>query len=358
MNNDFHYGVIYVLARLAKYDRESATTIAHACQYVDDSTVTGVLDFAGGESFDRFASAHAMYDYLNWVSDSAKRVWAPFHFLPACEGQTFDEKCVCHPDSRTAREMVKEAIRQNHAENALHRLGVTLHVYVDTWAHQKFSGTISANNIVHDLHSENHTEADLLGQLRKWVGAVEDATQNAVASLVTRLGHGAALHLPDLPWAKWRYVNGHKQPIERDNLPDFITAADMAFRALKGFQSSRGDFENLDGLTTDAKTALEKLLRESRSENSDERLRYLMDEVAKDSFPGVHEEVPLYVAKGVGSWKFEATGIESAETDGFTKPTWEPKFEQSDYRKFHDAVKEHRAYVTGVLLPLHGVRLA
>lgn len=358
MNNDFHYGVIYVLARLAKYDREPATTIAHACQYVDDSTVTGVLDFAGGESFDRFASAHAMYDYLNWVSDSAKRVWAPFHFLPACEGQTFDQKCVCHPDSATARAMVKETIRQNRAENALHRLGVTLHVYVDTWAHQNFSGTISANNIVNDLRSEDHAPADLLGQLRKWVGTVEDATENAVASLITRLGHGAALHLPDLPWAKWRYVNGHEHSIERDNLPDFMTAADMAFRALKAFQSGREDFENLDGLPADEKIALEKLLGESRSENSDERLRYLMDEVAKGSIPGLHEEVPSYKAKGIGSWKFMATGIESAETDGLTKPTWEPKFEQSDYRKFHDAVKQHRSYVMGTLLPSHGVRLA
>ncbi|RUL77506.1 DUF6765 family protein [Dyella choica] len=358
MNNDFHYGVIYILARLAQYDRESATTIAHACQYVDDSTVTGVLDFAGGESFDRFASAHAMYDYLNWVSDSAKRVWAPFHFLPACEGQTFDEKCVCRPNSRTAREMVKETIRQNHAENGLHRLGVTLHVYVDTWAHQKFSGTISANNIVNELRSEHHEPTDLLGQLRKWVGVVEDATENAVAGLITRLGHGAALHLPDLPWAKWRYVNGHEQAIQRDNLPDFMTAADMAFRAIKGFQSGQEDFENLAGLTADAKTSLENLLRDSRSEDSDERLRHLMEEVAKGSIHGLREEVPEYVAKGEGSWKFEATGIDSAETDGLTKPVWQPKFEHSDYRKFHDAVKQHRAYVMGTLLPSHGVRLA
>jgi hypothetical protein len=358
MNIDFHYGVLYILARTAGYDRDMSQTIAHACQYVDDSTVTGVLDFVGGESFDRFASAHEMYDHLNWVSDSAKRVWAPFHFLPACEGRTLDEKCVCRPDSRTARDMVKEAIRQNKAENALQRLGVTLHVYVDTWAHQNFTGTISPNNVVKELQSEDHASSDLLDKLRRMVGAMEDTVENAVLSLVTRLGHGAALHLPDLPWAKWKYINGHDQPIERNNLPDFMTAADMAFRALKGFQTSTENFADLEGLPEDVRDALEALLQENRSENCDDRLRELMDAVAKGAVPGLSENVPDYVAKGVGSWKFAATGIESSATDGLAKPIWTSEFEKSDYRKFHDAVKSHRDYVTGTVLPTYGVRLA
>ena len=86
MNIDFHYGVIYILARAAGLDIIQAETVAHACEYVDDSTVSGTLDFQDGQSFDRFASAHDMLDHLNMNRDSDKRVWAPFHFLPACEG--------------------------------------------------------------------------------------------------------------------------------------------------------------------------------------------------------------------------------------------------------------------------------
>jgi len=37
---------------------------------------------------------------------------------------------------------------------------------------------------------------------------------------------------------------------------------------------------------------------------------------------------------------------------------WSEAFEQSDYRKFHDAIKEHRFVVTQIILPKHGVRLA
>lgn len=358
MNIDFHYGVIYILARKAGFEGKSAETIAHACQYVDDSTVTGVLDFEEGQSFDRFASAHEMFDHKNMVRDSDMRVWAPFHFLPACEGDTFDEKCVCRPNSATARALVEEALRLRTADNALHRLGVTLHVYVDTWAHQGFSGTISPNNVVHQLTSDHHDSNDLLAELRRAVGAARDLAESELVDMISRLGHGAALHLPDLPWAVWRYTNGHDQPIRRENLPDFISAADMAFRALSAFRSSSATFVDQRGLPADFKDALEQLLGGSQSNDCDERLQRLFDAVASGSIPGLREDVPIYVAKGPRSWKFLATGITSHSNDGPTPPIWSAAFEESDYRKFHDAVKDHRAFVTEELLPRHGVRLA
>ncbi len=358
MNIDFHYGVIYILARTASFDRADAETIAHACEYVDDSTVTGTLDFKSGQSFERFASAHEMLDHKNMIRDSDKRVWAPFHFLPACEGDTFEEKCVCRPDSKTARAIVKEAIRQHEADNALHRLGVTLHVYVDTWAHQGFTGTISPNNIVHKLHSENHDPEGLLAELRRKVSAAKDLTESELADMVSRLGHGAALHLPDLPWAVWGYINGYGKDIERNNLPNFMTAADMAYRAIKGFQSNNDNYPDEEGFPNDVKQALEQLLSENRSDDPQKRLEALMASVAKGDIPRLSEEVPSYVAKGPRSWKFSATGITSHSDDGDAPPVWSQVFEESDYRKFHEAAKDHRAFVTGTLLPKHGVRLA
>jgi len=358
MNIDFHYGVIYILARLAGFKLPEAETIAHACEYVDDSTVTGTLDFAGGQSFERFASAHEMFDHKNMVRDSDKRVWAPFHFLPACEGATFDEKCVCRPDSKPARIMVQEAILQRGSENALHRLGVTIHVYVDTWAHQGFTGTISKNNIVHGLHSEDHAPESLLKELRRKVYAASDLVESQLVDMISRLGHGAALHLPDLPWAKWGYTNGYDTTVQRDNLPQFLTAADMAFRAMKGFMSGNKEYADLEGLPSEVMTALEQIFRENQSEDPYERLEKLADYVGEGHIPGIKGDIPAYVAKGPGSWKYTATGIASHSDDGDRLPEWTATFEQSDYRKFHDAVKEHRTFVTGVLLPSHDVRLA
>lgn len=82
MNIDFHYGIIYVVSRLAGMYPADAKTIAHACQYIDDATTTGILVFEEGQTFDRFASAHESFDYHNCLDPENRMVWAPFHFLP------------------------------------------------------------------------------------------------------------------------------------------------------------------------------------------------------------------------------------------------------------------------------------
>jgi hypothetical protein len=38
MQKDFHYGVIYALAKEAGYKEDEAYVIAHSSQYVDDNT--------------------------------------------------------------------------------------------------------------------------------------------------------------------------------------------------------------------------------------------------------------------------------------------------------------------------------
>ncbi|MBC7858604.1 MAG: hypothetical protein H7Z39_07435 [Burkholderiaceae bacterium] len=57
MNIDFHYGVTYVVARLAGMNPTDAQIVAHASQYVDNATTSGILKFSGGETYERFASA-------------------------------------------------------------------------------------------------------------------------------------------------------------------------------------------------------------------------------------------------------------------------------------------------------------
>src|SRR5690242_19033060 len=107
MNIDFHHGIIYVVSRLAGMPPAEAETLAHACQYVDDATTPGVLVFAGGQTFDRFASAHEAIDYKNCLDRDNRLVWAPFHFLPGNQGDTFEERVVCRKNSEVAQAMVR-----------------------------------------------------------------------------------------------------------------------------------------------------------------------------------------------------------------------------------------------------------
>jgi hypothetical protein len=83
MQIDFHHTVTYVVARLAGFAHEDASTVAYASQYVDDSTNKGTIQFDNGKTFDRIASAHTVLDVPhNRINDEDYQVWVPFHFLP------------------------------------------------------------------------------------------------------------------------------------------------------------------------------------------------------------------------------------------------------------------------------------
>jgi len=357
MNIDFHYGVVFMVTRLAGLDRAAAQTVAHACQYVDDATTDGLLYFSGGETFERFASAHEMVDYTNADNDRNRTVWAPFHFLPGGLGTTFQARAICRRDSPIARQAVQRAIGAGREDNGLHRLGVTLHVYIDTWAHQGFAGIVSADNVVAELTSDDIEPDGWLDSLKGKIEHWFDVGSTVVLSKLLPLGHGAALHYPDLPWARWHYINGHGERVDRDNPADFLAAADMAARAVRGFITGNEDYVALPGLHADQQAALLQLIHENRDVNPLHRLAFLSQALSADRMPGLAEDIPAYIAKGPGSWKATATGID-ARDDGDARPDWSQAFESSNYRKFHDAVKEHRYDVTQKILPAHQLRLA
>ncbi|WP_186038779.1 DUF6765 family protein [Burkholderia gladioli] len=210
---------------------------------------------------------------------------------------------------------------------------------------------------MHRLESHDCTHEGWLKQLDRLTERLEGALEAEIISRALPLGHGAALHYPDQPWAKWSYTNGRGEVVNRENLPEFVTAANMACRVVQAFVGGRPDFEMLPGLTLDQESALMELLMTNTSTDVDERLAGVGAAIARGRLPGLKEPLPTYIAKGKGSWKHIATGIE-ADDDGHQKPVWSPAFEASDYRKFHDAVKEHRFGVTQQILPRVGLRLA
>lgn len=357
MNIDFHYGVVYIVARTGGMTASEALTVAHACQYVDDATTSGILRFSGGETFERFATAHKLFDYTNTENDQNRLVWTPFHFLPAGVGETLEDKAVCRADSAVAREVVRRAIRQRDTDTALHRLGVTLHTYVDTWAHQGFAGIESPMNRVHWLEAEDCTQEGWLAHLTRATRHLVQRIEEDVLTLALPVGHGAALHYPDQPWAKWHYIDGRNVRVERHNLPEFMQAAEMTCRAVRAYLAGREDFEYQPGLPEEVKAALTTLLDTNRNPDDNKRLQGICEAVKTGAIPGLSESIPDYVPKGLGSWKYKATGLRSHDDTG-DRPRWSEVFEKSDYRRFHDAVKEHRFVTTQEILPACGLRIA
>jgi len=349
MQTDFHHAVTYVLARLAGFDAREATIISHAAQYVDDATEDGTIGFDNGARYSRISSAHRMLDYRNFDSLAASRVWLPFHFLPGNRGLPADEapdgpfieRLVTIPNSAVAQDMLRATFADRAAPWALHRLGIAMHVYADTWSHQGFAGVQHIVNAASDLTGENgEPDLDLMGRLK-----------NYFVSSALPLGHGSVLSHPDRPYLVWAYTNGRGERISRNNPDDFIDASEHMVRAMQCFRA--GDFDlAAPGLDATDRYTIERLFREVRGDEHERHARWLA-EIAQGAFSFGPETV-TYVAEGAGSWKDAALGAVSEEG----VPHFSRAFLESDWKYFHDALIIHRFDVVHRILPRYGISTA
>ncbi len=80
----------------------------------------------------------------------------------------------------------------------VHLMGIAMHVYADTFAHQGFAGVIHAYNKVDNLES---SASSLLQRIKG------DLLSGGV-SASSPLDHGAALSFRDRLYTSWSYLNG------------------------------------------------------------------------------------------------------------------------------------------------------
>jgi hypothetical protein len=366
MQLDFHHAVTYVLARLAGFDAGEAEVVAYAAQYVDDANNSGVVRFHGDIRYSRISSAHRHFDQRNFRSLANLQVWIPFHFLPGnggCKpgeipGSGFIEKLRCTPDSCVAGEMIDSCLADWNAPYALHRLGITLHVYADTFAHQGFSGVAHESNDVSELSGKS-------GRLtpRPLLSRLQDAFLSTVIGEVLPLGHGAVLHYPDLPFAKWHYRNAwleknHRSTEgERDNPDLYMKAVTAIFDVLTAFRRERGDAAVPDTVPAADLERIRENLSSFTSDSKDERHRQWVDSISNGAFSFAPQgtESPQYVHKGVGSWKHAALGTEKEVDDKKDIFEFKEAFLHSNWKMFHDALLKHRFVILRDILPRYGI---
>lgn len=353
MQIDFHYGVTYVCARLAGFEHLEADVVAHSAQYVDDSTQAGLIRFTNGAMFDRISSAHKMLDYRNFKELANYKVWIPFHFLPGNGGLpagkdppgSFIEKLICRPNSPVAQAMVRECIDQRYRSYGLHRLGITMHVFADTWAHQGFAGVSHEVNSARDLvDANNQPDQSLMNRLKGFFigGALP-------------LGHGTVLSNPDRPYLRWGYTNGRGEKIIRNNPKDFLDAADEMCKAMQRYLAGNPDAP-VPGLPTADRGKIATLLATTVGE-SPSRHRQWIARIAQGEFSFGPTTVS-YIAKGRGSWKQKALGIAWENDRKETGLTYSPDFLTSNWKLFHDALQAHHFYIVHDLLPQYGICVA
>ncbi len=235
MQQDFHYAAIRVLAEQAGFSPDEAQCIALASQYVDDAVEHKPMGIENPPAcaqkmlkegfFDPVCTAHKGLRYLTYArKDSQRKVYIPFHFLPPDEdhGQKPFRYRVS-PDSPLARDLLTQALlalksadEGQARRRALIKLGIALHSYADTWAHQGFSGRLSAQ--------DNDIEELAVKKKGRWEPL--NAFQQLIHNMAPDIGHAEAVHFPDTACLQWRYVQDEDgQEVTADNPSRFLEAA-------------------------------------------------------------------------------------------------------------------------------------
>ncbi|VAW58593.1 hypothetical protein MNBD_GAMMA11-2097 [hydrothermal vent metagenome] len=349
MQIDFHHAVTYVTARLAGFADPEAQIIAYAAQYIDDCTSTGTISFDNKALYNRISSAHKMVDYRNVEALANHLVWLPFHFLPGNGGKAagenprgeFIEKIICRPDSPVAQDMISECIRHKKRTYGLHRLGVTMHVYADTWAHQGFAGVLHPINEVE--HAEETGNSGIFGNiLNEWLmDLLDDA--------VPPLGHGRASVLPDMPFITWEYKNDHKKLVQLNNTENFCEAADKLCIAMQRYRQGDANAE-VDGIGEGDKGVIRTLFTNTKIKDGEKRHKAWLRAIAEGRFSFGKADV-TYAARGEASWKAKALGTSRDQKEY----RYSDDFIKSDWKLFHDAIQAHRLSVLHDILPRYGI---
>lgn len=223
MNIEFHYYAISHLALCAGFSEAESAEIAIASQLVDECLAP--WEIMGAR--DRVeARTEVTQNYLFWDERVANEVYRPFHFIPGVHDLASARRAdglagprAVTPDSPLAREILIAALRTKN----LMRIGIALHAYADSWAHQGFSADIEPQNALDQ------------------------------ASPLPAVGHLQAFGAPDDPRRRW--LDPRLAPAERevDNATRFASAAAMIYRFLcafrhKGFPDEPFIIERLDEL--------------------------------------------------------------------------------------------------------------
>lgn len=354
MQIDGHHTLTYIVARLAGYAHKQASIVAYSAQYVDDATNSGKICFKNGAMYYRIASGHKMLDYRNSKALANHQVWIPYHFLPGNGGKpagenpdgTFIRKLVCYPDSHVARDMLRACAKDIGKPYALHRLGISMHVYADTWAHQGFAGVNNGINEVKELKSNDKA-------LDK---SFLDKIYNFFISEAFPLGHGAALSHPDRPSLIWEYKNGLGEEVKRDNAKIFMDAADKMCRAMQCFRrkDKEMDIESMPGLPENDAKMIFALIKSIKGDTGELRHEKWIQEIKKGSFSFGPAEL-TYIPKGKGSWKHKSLGQQAAQDTGREEFAYKETFLTSNWKLFHDALQAHRFDVLHDILPKYGI---
>jgi hypothetical protein len=306
-----------------------------------------------------------MLDYRNFEELQNHYSWVPFHFLPGnvtddplFAGQdTFVKKLICQPNSEVAQLMLKKLLTKKSKPYSLYQLGITMHVYADTWAHQKFCGISHHVNAVEEIldYDEGQPHKKHNNRIRKYFK--KRWWEKIFSFLLTEyspLGHGPALSMPDKPFLKWQYVNFAGKVVKRDNTKIFMEACHHIYSALRSFKEGLKEFKSFELPKEDA-DKIENLFLTLTNDDQEKRVNSWKENIASGLFSFGAENIK-YHGEGDNCWRSQLGFKLPEKINGVSEDViYSDLFLETSWKKFHDAATDHQKTILHEVLPHFGI---
>lgn len=266
MNINFHYYAVKAIALSAGFSAEDAQKIAEYSQFVDDYTMRGSitisnpgtpgytaahnLDLIRGTAerpvIDSVQTGFAGLDYMRMLTTKFQnKTVVPFHFIPPRQLNEHNDNITtvpaCLNDGSVISTALEHIMKQCHGNQCNLRnqiqLGVLLHVFADTYAHQRFNGHWDG---MFESRANCYTVQRVLKNKEYGTPDPEDRENitgeyNSVwYQALPAIGHGTVGHAPDDTdiTITLRLCNDNPQDYTRNNTDVFAEASKEIYKYL------------------------------------------------------------------------------------------------------------------------------
>jgi len=265
MDINFHYFAVKSLAVRAGFSPEEAQTLAEYSQLVDDYNRSGTVSFTDVPEFARhlakkkgeqwdfhcvttgFSNLIDMAELLR--SSRQRHICIPFHFIPPqalnvsvkdeaawrTEPETLQKDTVLRRLLQQAQTRYRESPAAH--ENLIH-LALLLHIFADTYAHQRFSGYAGWWNHGFVLKERSHVEEN--ERLFSTAEHMEpEPLEEQLQHFSIFVGHMSFGHTPDKSSSYFTAVqrsspkSGLNLKYSRDNTETFLQASHVILNFLR-----------------------------------------------------------------------------------------------------------------------------
>lgn len=323
MDIEFHYYMTYLIALRAGFKPNDAFTMACASQYTDDNNTPYRIE--GGDT--AYENLISQTEDITKPQEERLGIYPVFHFCPGTRSEVFKLSPLRRdgkfhllstiPDNRNARTIFDKALKSGD----LYRIGIGAHMYADTFCHRDFAGW---------KDEFNWTRLD---------GLVE-GIWSAVGPAI---GHALAMHRPDIPTLVWEDARLTSPYMQKRNKGQILAAAGNVFDFFcKNTKQGRADAIR-KRLLGDLGAAIGK---ESENDSGDFK---------KNRLANYKDILGKYFKEYDKSEWFNAAIDQRADAQTIGTPDakriffWKGDYRRSDWFRFQEAVKVHKAVALKVI---------